>query len=405
MFIEHSAILLFNILLFASSYSLQARRDAFGDRPSVSGAPAIRTISEPFQNTIKSRFYPPKHPLPFHIELQGMTRNYTPTVRNTLLLKELSILEARKKCVCAQSWPCRVPGAVWRAGPGDQVFLTRRAHFGDKQYDGFVAWAGVGLYLNPPMTANSANTGKTGRPGGTGPGEVRAPADGRRGVAALVEGMRIPHWIKNLFVAAPLLFSRHWQASPEWDSRLALCETVLAFVSFCLISSAIYLVNDVVDRDSDRLHPTKCRRPVASGRLSAHAAVLAAIALAVAGMGAAVAVGAIESRQTLMGQGTAVFAACFGLLNVLYVFVLKRHPIVDVIAISLGFVLRAMGGAVAIGVPSSPWLVLCTFTLCLFIALCKRRGELMDLGPQQAAATRVANSAYDLAMVEYMLTV
>jgi 4-hydroxybenzoate polyprenyltransferase len=122
-------------------------------------------------------------------------------------------------------------------------------------------------------------------------------------------------------------------------------------------------------------------------------------------MAVAGAVGLVEHRQTLMGQGTAVLAGCFGLLNVLYVFVLKRHPIVDVIAISMGFVLRAMGGAVAIGVTSSPWLVLCTFTLCLFIAMCKRRGELTDLGPQQAAATRLANSAYDLAMVEYMLTV
>jgi 4-hydroxybenzoate polyprenyltransferase len=217
--------------------------------------------------------------------------------------------------------------------------------------------------------------------------------------------MRVPHWIKNLFVAAPLLFSRHWQPSPSWDWALAWCQTGLAFLSFCLISSAIYLVNDVVDRDSDRLHPTKCNRPVASGRLSAGLAIAVAIVLAAAGMAAAGAVGLIEHRQTLMGQGTAVFAGCFGLLNVLYVFVLKRHPIVDVIAISTGFVLRAMGGAAAIGVPSSPWLILCTFTLCLFIALCKRRGELADLGQEQAAATRVANSAYNLAMVEYMLTV
>ena len=180
-----------------------------------------------------------------------------------------------------------------------------------------------------------------------------------------------------------------------------------AVAAFCLMSSAIYLINDVVDCEADRAHPAKSRRPVASGRLSPLAAVLGAIALAAL---AALFVWRVEASenapdQPFGGMGLAVWAAAFFALSLLYCFWLKNHVIIDVIVLSMGFVLRAMAGAAAIAVPISPWLVVCTFTLCLFIALAKRRSEVVELAPDQAAATRKVNRGYDGAILEHMLTV
>jgi 4-hydroxybenzoate polyprenyltransferase len=221
------------------------------------------------------------------------------------------------------------------------------------------------------------------------------------GLGAVVEAMRIPHWIKNAFVAAPILFAGRLGDAHAWGRCLA------AVAAFCLLSSAVYLVNDVVDRAADAQHPTKRRRPVASGRLSPASAVASAVVLFLAA-GALVAwVSAADFRLdgTLLGLGLLTWAGAYLVLNLLYSFWLKSHMIVDVIAVAVGFVFRAMAGAAAIDVPASPWLVVCTFTLCLFIALAKRRGEIIELPWEQAGRTRAVNAAYTRVDLEHMLTV
>jgi 4-hydroxybenzoate polyprenyltransferase len=218
--------------------------------------------------------------------------------------------------------------------------------------------------------------------------------------AALLEAMRIRHWVKNAFVAAPLLFAGRFDDPTAWGRTLA------ALAAFCLLSSGVYLLNDVCDRRRDAAHPTKSRRPLPSGRLSVPAALAAAAALLAAGLGAAAAVEVVghDPHQPLGGFGLLAWTGGYLVMNLAYSLWLKNRAIVDVILVAMGFVFRAMAGAAAIAVPISPWLVLCTFTLCLFIALCKRRSEIAELSGEQAAAARGANRAYDRRDLEHMLT-
>jgi len=222
-----------------------------------------------------------------------------------------------------------------------------------------------------------------------------------RGATALLEAMRPQHWIKNGFVAAPLLFAGLFTSLTAWAESLA------AVASFCLLASAVYLVNDICDRRSDRAHPVKRHRPIAEGRLSVDLAAAAAVVLALAG--AALVAGVTwyvyDPSAPLGGWGLPVWTGAYLVLNLLYSFWLKKRAIVDVIVVAMGFVLRAMAGAAAIAVPVSPWLVVCTLTLCLFIAIAKRRSELGEVSGEQLAAARVASRGYDRETLEHMLTV
>ncbi len=175
--------------------------------------------------------------------------------------------------------------------------------------------------------------------------------------------MRPRQWTKNLAVFAAIVFAG------ELTDATALVTTSLAFAAFCLVSSALYAFNDVMDAERDRLHPIKRERPVASGRVGAGAALALAVALAVAG-------GALSA---FIGTAFASCVAGYAVLHVLYSVWLKHVAIVDMLVIAIGFVLRAVGGAVAIAVPVSPWLVLCTGLLALFLAAAKRRHEVVLL--------------------------
>lgn len=221
------------------------------------------------------------------------------------------------------------------------------------------------------------------------------------GLVAVAEAMRVSHWIKNAFVAAPLLFAGQFGNGEAWLQCLA------AVGAFCLLSSAVYLINDICDRNRDAAHPDKCNRPIPSGRLSVFGAGVAAFFLLAAGSGIVAAVGFMDydSASPLHGLGLPVWTAVYLVLNILYSFWLKSKAIIDVIIVALGFVLRAMAGAAAISVPISPWLVVCTFTLCLFIALTKRRSEILSLPAEQVVAARDANRGYDRGTLEHMLTV
>lgn len=209
-----------------------------------------------------------------------------------------------------------------------------------------------------------------------------------RKTIALIRSMRPEQWLKNGFVLAPMVFSGLLDDPGAWARSL------LAVAAFCAASSAVYLINDVLDREADRRHPSKCNRPIAAGEISVGAALIAAVVLAAAAMAAAFVLG---------GWFPAVLGS-YILLVVLYSVVLKRVVFVDVLVLAAGFVLRVVGGAVAINVPVSRWLLLCAYLLALYLALGKRRSELALLG-EGAGTHREVLGHYTLGLVDQSISV
>lgn len=175
--------------------------------------------------------------------------------------------------------------------------------------------------------------------------------------------MRPKQWTKNFFIFAALIFVKGFLDSQK------VVFAILAFVLFCLASSAVYIINDVVDIKSDREHPIKKNRPLAAGRLPVGFAVFFAIVLSASALG-----GGWFLNIPFF------WAVVYIILQLLYSFWLKHVVIVDVLAIALGFVIRVIAGAVAINISFSVWLILCTFFLALFLAISKRRNELLCVG-------------------------
>lgn len=202
----------------------------------------------------------------------------------------------------------------------------------------------------------------------------------------LARALRLRQWTKNGGVYAPLLFAR-----AVFVEGAALRAT-LAVGAFCLISSGVYVVNDWVDRERDRLHPEKRHRPIAAGLIPGAVAAALVAACWAAGFGLALA-----ARREL-----AALALGYVLLQLLYTFLLKHLVIVDVVVIAAGFVLRVAGGGVAISVPLSNWLFLCTLLLALFLGFAKRRHELTSL-QAEAASHRANLSEYSLPMLDQMI--
>lgn len=185
-----------------------------------------------------------------------------------------------------------------------------------------------------------------------------APARSR--FASLVVSLRPGQWTKNLFVFAGLLFGKQL-----FEPR-ALAVTCAAFVVFCALSGVVYLLNDIADRDADRRHPLKSRRPIASGQLSPGVALAAAIVLGVVFL----------SLAFWLRPVFGLVAVAYVALQAGYSARLKHIVIIDVLTIAIGFVLRAVAGAVVINVAISHWLLVCTVLLALFLGLSKRRHEL-----------------------------
>ena len=222
---------------------------------------------------------------------------------------------------------------------------------------------------------------------------------GRRWLA-LIEGLRPAHWVKNLLVLAPMPFSGQADQLWAWGTVLG------TLAAFCALASSVYLINDIADRRADQAHPQKRDRPVASGRLSvSRAGVAGAALLVVAAAGIAAVWWALHERGLGdFGASLAAWAGTYVVLNLAYSLGLKRRPILDVVIVSMGFVLRAMAGASATAAVVSPWLVVCTFMLCLFIALGKRRSEIVTLG-EQAGGVRHVHLFYNRTNLEHMLAV
>jgi 4-hydroxybenzoate polyprenyltransferase len=212
----------------------------------------------------------------------------------------------------------------------------------------------------------------------------------RRRVAPLLllEAMRPKQWIKNTFVFAGLAF-----AGEVTDPR-SVALAVATFVAFCLASGATYLLNDVRDAETDRHNPRTASRPIARGDLSP------AVALVAAGISAAVALGivALVNWQTLAVLGGYV------LLQLGYSSGLKHVLFVDVMAISAGFVLRAAAGGLAIDVPISSWLLLCTGLLAIFLGFTKRRAEAVSLGGSEQPRRAVLDH-YSVGLLDELIAV
>jgi 4-hydroxybenzoate polyprenyltransferase len=215
-----------------------------------------------------------------------------------------------------------------------------------------------------------------------------AGAMGRSLPAALLVSMRPHQWTKNVFVLAALIFAQ------KLGDGASVARAFAAFGLFCLLSGSVYIVNDIADREKDRAHVRKRLRPIASGRLSPGLAAGFAVVLVAASLGAAFAL------STPFG----VVAASYFAVNLVYSFYLKHLVILDVMTIALGFVLRAVAGAEVIQVEISPWLILCTTLLALFLGFCKRRGELTSL---QAGASehRLILREYSVAFLDQMISV
>ena len=216
-----------------------------------------------------------------------------------------------------------------------------------------------------------------------------APSRQSRGtLSATVAALRPKQWVKNLFVAGPLLFSRQ-AGDLSTDIRVGI-----AFVAFCLASSAAYVLNDLFDYESDRQHPVKRFRPIAAGELSKGAARLIA---------AVMTAGAIAAALPL-GTTFAAILGAYIALNAAYSLGLKHVVIVDVMMIGGGFVLRVLGGAAAVSVAPSHWLVLCTILLSVFLAFTKRRSELTTLEDRAADHRKVLDS-YSPGFLDQMISV
>ncbi len=201
--------------------------------------------------------------------------------------------------------------------------------------------------------------------------------------------VRVPQWIKNLFVFVPLLFSQHLFDVDYFTT------TLFAFVVFCLASSLIYLINDIIDIEADKAHPTKKNRPLPAGLISKQSALIVAVVLTAV----------IASLLPHFNKEFIYFVTVFVLLNLLYSFWFKHIVILDVFSIAAGFSIRVLAGAVVISVPISSWLILTTMFISLFLGVMKRHSELILVAENENAQSRKVLSQYSLNFADQMATV
>ena len=199
----------------------------------------------------------------------------------------------------------------------------------------------------------------------------------------LVRLLRPQQWVKNGFVLAGLVFGH------GWDDPRTVALSLSAFIAFCLASSAVYAFNDCVDAEQDRGHPDKRTRPVARGAISVTEALTLAVLLALAGLAAA----------ALTSVGVAAAVAGYLALNAAYTLGLKHVPVIDVLALASGFMLRLLAGTAGIGIVPSSWLLACGMLLTLFLGFAKRRAELERLAGG-AGQHRAVLAAYSIRFLD-----
>lgn len=210
-------------------------------------------------------------------------------------------------------------------------------------------------------------------------------------LSALIKTMRPRQWAKNVFIFAAIVFDR--QLSP--NNLPAILTTIAGFIIFCLLSGVVYVINDIADIEADRKHPDKRNRPIASGRLPVSVARSFAIILLVL----------LFPLSYLLSPQFCIIALVYLLLNLAYSFNLKHIPLLDVLAIAAGFVLRVAAGVVLIDVARfSPWLYVVTTLLSLYMGFGKRRAELALLADDANAHRRVLDG-YTLPLLDQLITI
>lgn len=211
---------------------------------------------------------------------------------------------------------------------------------------------------------------------------------------AYLKLLRVEQWVKNLFVFIPLFFSGKIFETTQ------LFETIFSFIIFSFTASSIYIINDYSDIESDRVHPEKCRRPLASGEISVGRAKLVLVGLVIS------TIGLIISLSDIFGYNVLKFGAVISsyfVMNLAYTFRLKHIAIVDISIIAVGFVLRVLAGGYATGIVVSQWAIILTFVLALVLAVGKRRGELVNT--QLSGNTRKALDGYNIQFADIVLSI
>ena len=215
---------------------------------------------------------------------------------------------------------------------------------------------------------------------------MRMPASSLRRISAYLKLIRPKQWLKNVFVFAPLVFAQELFTG-------AFVKSLMAFAAFSLTASAVYILNDMADVEADRIHPEKRHRPLAAGTIGTMEAIgLMAFLLALT----VILVGHMDSRFVAL-------LAFYFLINLGYSFKLKEVVLLDVFIIAAGFMLRVLGGAYAIDVEVSTWIVLCSLFISLFLGFAKRRGELVQM--QRDSHERKVLSLYKVDFIDQMLTI
>ena len=204
----------------------------------------------------------------------------------------------------------------------------------------------------------------------------------------LIISARPGHWVKNVIIFAALVFAR------EYANPAKIWMAILAFAAFSLAASAVYIANDIFDRENDRKHPLKQARPIASGKVPVLSAAIAAILLLAGSLTIAL----------YINDATVLALIAYMILNLAYSIALKHVVIIDVMIVAVGFVIRAVAGALAIDVEISPWLLVCTTLLALFLSFGKRRHELVLL-TDGAANHRKALANYSTPFLDQMISV
>lgn len=203
----------------------------------------------------------------------------------------------------------------------------------------------------------------------------------------IIKSMRPRQWIKNAFVLIPLIFGQKFS---DYPSILLSLEAVAIF---CLLSGAVYLINDVIDLSADRKHPVKRQRPIAAGLISPGFAIATAILILSLSL----------ISGLFMGKGFLIVLVVYLTIQIAYIFFLKEKVILDIFCISSGFFLRVIAGAVAIHVDISQWLIICTISISMFLSLAKRRNELTLLGVEDAENHRKVLSDYSPYLLDQMI--
>lgn len=210
----------------------------------------------------------------------------------------------------------------------------------------------------------------------------------------VVRLLRPLQWVKNLFILAPLFFSNNLL------NQELLWPTLLTFAAFCLVSSSIYCFNDIYDREADRQHPRKCKRPIASGAVSVSTGYIVMIICLVASLLLTL----VTSHLYLVTYHLSLIIVGYWLMNVAYCMKLKQHAILDVFLISMGFVLRVIIGGLAADIFVSEWLVLMTFLLALFLAFAKRKDD-YRIFKQTGIMPRKSIAGYNAQFIDLSVTI